>query len=124
MSEATREFFESLSAREHEPLLHACSGTVRFDLKARDDVEHWFVRMTKGDVSVSRRRAKADCVVSVDARTFDGIVSGKTNAIAAALRGDVSIDGELPLILAFQRLFPGPPASGEHSSAGYARRPG
>jgi putative sterol carrier protein len=123
MSEATKTFFESLAAREHEPLLHACSGTLRFDLKGRGGVEHWFVRVTKGDVAVSRRRSKADCVVRVDEGTFDRVVSGGMNAIAAALRGEIAIEGELPLIIAFQRLFPGPSGSGERrSQAGDARR--
>jgi putative sterol carrier protein len=122
MSEATREFFESLAAREHEPLLGRVSGTLRVDLRAREGLERWFVRMSEGEVAVSHRRAKADCVVTMDEALFDRIVTGEANAIAATLRGEIELEGQPGVVLAFQRLFPGPPTQVERRSAGYARR--
>jgi putative sterol carrier protein len=122
MTAATREFFEDLAARRHEPLLRSVSGTLRFDLSRRDGMEHWYVRISDGDLSVSRRRTKADCVLSVDGALFDRMVSGEVNAVAAALRGDIAIEGQPALALVFQRLFPGPGSTSERRSAGYARR--
>ena len=65
----------------------------------------------KGDLAVSRQKLRADCVVSADKSLFDDIASGKTNAMAALLRGAMSIEGDIQLMVLFQRLFPGPPRS-------------
>ena len=62
----------------------------------------------KGDVKVSRRKTAADAVVHADRSLLDDMVQGRVNATASLLRGLVSVDGNLGLIVLFQRLFPGP----------------
>ena len=58
-----------------------------------------------------------------DKELFDRLASGTANAMAAALRGVVDAEGDLQLIVQFQRLFPGPPPGGDdRDEAGYARR--
>ena len=109
MADTTGEFFGELGARGHEPLLNKASGTLRFDLRDGKRVDRWLVAVEKGDLTVSRRNVGADCVVSTDRALFDGIASGKTNAMAAVLRGAVAIEGDVQLLVMFQRLFPGPP---------------
>jgi putative sterol carrier protein len=111
MTDATTEFFDELGRRGHEPLLQTTTGTLRFDVADGDRVERWFVTIEKGDVTVSRKNAHADAVVSTDRAGADGMFSGKVNAMAAFLRGAIEPRGDLGLILAFQRLFPGPPTS-------------
>ena len=63
----------------------------------------------KGDVTVSQEDTRADAVVRLDRSLFDGIVTGRANAMAAALRGVVAPEGDLGLVISFQRLFPGRP---------------
>jgi putative sterol carrier protein len=109
MTDATTEFFEQLEARGHEPLLEKARGTVRFDLTDDGRRARWLVEIDKGDVAVSHKNVKADCVVSVDKALFDRIASGRENAMAAALRGQVGIEGDRELLVWFQRLFPAPP---------------
>jgi putative sterol carrier protein len=106
---ATSDFFESLPSRGDDPVLDQLSGTIRFDLRDGKSVETWFLQFDKGDVKVSRRKAKADCVAAMDREFCDALVTGKVNGFAAALRGDISVEGEVALLLEFQRLFPGPP---------------
>jgi putative sterol carrier protein len=113
MTDATTEFFQGLATRGHEPVLAKATGTLRFDLRdggAR--AERWLITIDKGDVAVSHKNAKADCVVRADRALFEGIASGESNAMAAFLRGAVEIDGDRGLLLAFQRAFPGPPRKG------------
>ena len=113
MTNATTEFFQELAARGHEPALAKATGTLRFDLRdggAR--AERWLITISKGDVAVSHKNAKADCVVRVDRTLFDGIASGEANAMAAFLRGAIEVEGDRGLLLAFQRAFPGPPRKG------------
>ncbi len=113
---ATEAFFDALASRGHEPLLQNASGTLRFDLVDGKAVEHWSVAIKKGNVSVSHKEAKADAVVRLDRDLFDRIVSGRENATAAALRGVLVPEGDLGLVLSFQRLFPGPPGARDAKS--------
>jgi putative sterol carrier protein len=105
------EFFTALAERGHEPLLATMSGTVRFDLDDGGDVIHWYVTVDAGNVTVATQDEPADAVVSTDEAMFDAAVSGRSNAMAAVLRGDIDVVGNLGLLVVFQRLFPGPPAS-------------
>jgi putative sterol carrier protein len=108
MTDATTEFFSALEARSHEPLLETTRGTLRFDLANRNRTTRWLIEIENGDVSVSHRNAKADCVVKAKKSLFDGIVTGQQNAMAAVLRGEVGIEGERTLLVRFQKVFPGP----------------
>ena len=81
MADSTAQFFDELGRRGHEPLLEKTSGTIRVDLKDGKKTERWLVAITKGDLAVSRQNAAADCVISADRALFDGIASGKTNAV-------------------------------------------
>jgi len=123
MSDPTKEFFAELEARGHVPMLGSTSGTLRFDLADGARVEHWYVTIHRGDVSVTHDEGAADCVVGTEKELFDRMASGTANAMAAALRGLTTPAGDLRLIIQFQRLFPGPPAGcDERAEAGYARR--
>ena len=111
MTDATAEFFDALVERGHEPLLQKATGTVRFDLKDGKKMDRRHVTVVKGDLAVSRQNLRADCVVSADKALFDDIASGKSNAMAALLRGAISVEGDTQLMVLFQRLFPGPSRS-------------
>jgi putative sterol carrier protein len=112
MTDASAAFFAELETRGHEPSLEKSTGTVRFDLRNGKRITRWLVTIEKGDLAVTRRNAKADCVVRTDKTLFDGIVSGTENAVAAVLRGEMGIEGDRELIVRFQRLFPSPPRKG------------
>jgi putative sterol carrier protein len=109
MADPTADFFESLRARAKEPLLHDVEGVLRFDVVEGNRTDHWFVAMEHGNVVVSKRNGKADSVIRAEKKTFDRLVSGDMNAMAAALRGEIDIGGDPTLLLVFQRVFPGPP---------------
>jgi putative sterol carrier protein len=108
MTDATAEFFSALEARRHEPLLEKQSGTLRFDLMTGKRTTRWLIEIEDGDVSISHRNAKADCVVKTKKSLFDGIATGQQNAMAAVLRGEIGIEGDRTLLVRFQKLFPGP----------------
>ena len=108
MSDETAEFFQQLAARGREPLLGKVKGTLRFDLVDGTRTDRWLVTFDKGDVSVSRQKVAADCVVRVDRALFDAMVSGDANGMAAYLRGRLTFDGDPELLVLFQRVLPGP----------------
>ena len=111
MTTATTEFFDQLAQRGHEPLLERATGTVAFDLARRSGTDRWLVTIAKGDLSVSRKNLRPDCIIRTDAELFEGIASGRVNTMAAVLRGAVTVEGDLELAVLFQRVFPGPPRS-------------
>jgi putative sterol carrier protein len=110
MTDSTAEFFRALGRRGHEPLLEKAHGTVRFDLVEGRRTEAWLVTLDGGDVSVARKKAAADCIIRAERTTFDGIVSGEVNAMAAFLRGVLTIEGDPELLVLIQRALPGPAA--------------
>jgi SCP-2 sterol transfer family len=106
-------FFGDLASKGHDPLLHHASGTLRLDLQSGDGVERWHLAMAKGDIVVSHRNAKADATIRMDRKLFEGMTRGTVNLMAALLRGVLRIEGDLSLIMAFDRLLPGPRRSRE-----------
>jgi|tagenome__1003787_1003787.scaffolds.fasta_scaffold20307997_2 putative sterol carrier protein len=124
MAQPTGEFFEGLAERGHEPLLEKATGSIRFDLANGKKSQRWLVAIDKGDVAVSHKSTAPDCTLRSTEELFDDIVLGKENAMAAVLRGAVTVDGDPELLVLFQRLFPGPPAkaAGRRSANGGSGR--
>jgi SCP-2 sterol transfer family len=120
--DATAAFFDELASRGHEPVLARTSGTLRFDIADGDRVEHWYVTIRKGDIDVARKRGRADSLLALDHSLADEIFGGRTNVIARMLRGQVHIEGDLAVMMQFQRLLPRPAGSRELPTAGYAKR--
>ena len=100
------------------------SGVVRFDITDGERLEHWYLRIRRGDVAVSRMGPEADCVLSTDIATFDAILSGELNAMDAALHGALDVKGRVVLLTALQRLFPGPDEAADGRVEGNAGGPG
>ena len=112
MTDTTTAFFRRLETRGHEPVLKRATGTLRFDLTdGGKQTARWVIAIEKGNVVVSHKNTKADCVVRAERTLFDRIASGKENAMAAVLRGALNIEGDPALLVWFQRLLPSPPRS-------------
>lgn len=102
MDDVIQTFFEQLSTRGYEPLLHEVSGTYRFDIEGK---ESWGVVVREGVITVTRELPKTDCVFACDQDLFTRIIQGKQNPTTAAMQGKLKISGDLSLAQMFQRLF-------------------
>lgn len=111
MSDPTASFFDELSRRGHERLLRETTGTLRFDVEHDSEVESWFLGIRQGDLSVSRDKRAADCVVHASKSLFDRLVTGQTHIYSAWARNELRAEGELRLARLFQRVLPGPPGA-------------
>ncbi len=109
MTEETEGFFHELGRRGREPLLANVRGRARFDVVDDSRTDRWLVAIDMGDITVSHKSGAADCTIRGNKALFDDLVSGRTNATAAVLRGALVFSGDLELLLAIQRIFPGPP---------------
>jgi putative sterol carrier protein len=117
MVNGSAEFFNDLSQRGHEASLEKVTGTLRFDLVHGKQTDRYYVAVTKGDIAVSDDDITADCVVRAERALFDSVVNGDTNPMAATLRGALTVEGDVQLLLRFERIFAGPSNSGD---LGYA----
>ena len=102
------QFFQKLDRREHEPLLAKVTGRVRFDLVEGGHTDRWLVTVDKGDTAVSHKGGPAECTVRADRALFERLCRGEENALAAVLRGALVCSGDVELLFAIQRIFPGP----------------
>ena len=109
MSDDVVEFFEELGRRGHEPLLAKVTGRVRFDLVDGGRTDRWLVAVDKGDVTVGHEGRQADCSIRAERALFERLCRGEENAMAAVLRGALVCTGDVELLYAIQRIFPGPP---------------
>ena len=114
MATATETFFTDLARRERTPTLGQARGTIRFDLIAGASTDRWLIDMDAGAVRVAHAEQigddDADCVVRLGRGVFDKVVTGEVNAMAAMLRGTLTVEGDAGLLVPFQRLLPAPPA--------------
>jgi putative sterol carrier protein len=101
------EFFHQLT-KTPPPALQRMSATIRFDIEDGPTTKHWLLAVDRGTVTVSHRKARADAVIRIGRELFEHILAGDANAMAAMLRGEISVDGDPALLLSFQRLMPGP----------------
>jgi putative sterol carrier protein len=122
MSDAILEFFQELGRRGPEPLLAKVTGSVRFDLVDDGRTDRWLVAVDKGNIAVSHKGGPADCTIRTDRALFERLCRGEENAIAAVLRGALVCAGDIELLFAIQRIFPGPPHDRKATSASEASR--
>ena len=108
-ADPTARFFADLAGREDEPLLRKASGSMRFDITSGRRTRCWLVRVDDGALDVTEGRADATCVIRADQAVFDKVASGRLNAVAAVLRGDLEVTGDWRMLVRLQRLFPSPP---------------
>ncbi len=108
MTDGTREFFDKLGHHGHERSLEKATGTLLFDLKDDGHRDRWLVSLDKGDIKVSHKSGIADAIIRSSRDTFEELAGGRLNAMAALLRGAMTVEGDPELLVLFQRLFPGP----------------
>jgi hypothetical protein len=105
----TAAFFGRLAEVGHQPLLRKATGCTRFEVVDGRRVRRWRVRLDRGDIAVEPGGGEADCVIRAERRVFERLATGRMNAVAAVLRGEVTVAGDWRLLVGMQRLFAGPP---------------
>ena len=101
MGDIIQTFFEQLSTRGYQPLLHRASGTLRFDIEGR---RSWELVVRDGSISLARDLPRVDCVITCTQELFVRIVQGEQNPTTAFMQGKLEVTGDLGLAQLFQRL--------------------
>jgi hypothetical protein len=111
MTSPTEELFDEMGRHAHEPRLDHVTGTVRIELVEGTCTEHWFIEIVNGDIDVSRENLEADAAFRCERGLFERASTGEENLTAALLRGAVTAEGNVELMVNLERLMPGPPSS-------------
>ena len=107
-SDATRDFFLELGRRGYEPALVDVTGTVQIEVVGEGRSDRWLVAIDNGHLTVAAGDGDAACSLRVDEDLLEKLIRGEANAMAAVLRGSAVPSGDIELLVALQRLFPGP----------------
>ncbi|MBQ0897385.1 SCP2 sterol-binding domain-containing protein [Micromonospora purpureochromogenes] len=108
MATSCAEFLERLTSRRRPQLPETLAGTIRLDLHDGGSTEHWYLTVHDQSVDVTRSPDDADVVVRADREVFDRIVDGRTEVVQSLMRNELTVQGDLALLLALRRIFPGP----------------
>lgn len=117
MPDPTERFFARLGEGGPHLALRRTRGSVRIDIDRDGKLSHWRLDIEGGAVAVSRSGDAADCVLRAPASLFDRMATGQANAMAAALRNELTIEGDPSFLVRLQRLFPAPTGRHMPSSA-------
>ncbi|MCO1594230.1 SCP2 sterol-binding domain-containing protein [Micromonospora sp. RHAY321] len=113
---ATSAFFERLTVAGQDPRFSKICGSVRFDIRDGDRVEQWLLMIDHGRMRVTRSGDPAGTVITVSAPFAEAMARGEVNGLAAILRGEIQVDGDLAMALRIGRLFPRAPEQADAGS--------
>ncbi|MFI9643855.1 glycogen debranching N-terminal domain-containing protein [Micromonospora sp. NPDC051925] len=118
------EFFAGLPDHSPGRLPATARGLLRFDFVDEEGTTAtWFVRLVDGQTQVARSGERPDCTVEIRPEAFVRLLAGRDNTVAMLLRGALSVEGDLALLLTFRRLLPVPADSaGTEPAARLVRR--
>ena len=114
-SDRVEQFFDELGRRGHEPLLDRMDAVGRVELHDGERTERFLVSVRGGYITVSKGDGEADVswVMRAERRAFERVVHGDAGALAAVIRGTLSLQMLDPnqKVGLIWRLFAGPPES-------------
>ncbi|WP_319458409.1 SCP2 sterol-binding domain-containing protein [Micromonospora sp. RTP1Z1] len=111
MSGSAVEHLERRVAGRHPELPETTGGTLRLDLREGVHTEHWYLTIDHQNVEVARSAEEAELIVRADREVFDRLAAGQLHVAAALLRNDLTVQGNMRLLMTLRRLFPGPPGA-------------
>ncbi|GAA1768591.1 SCP2 sterol-binding domain-containing protein [Luedemannella helvata] len=92
MTDVIMEYLNELERSDDVPILRRASGTMRFDIEGENAIQRWLVTMNRGQISVKRSNAPANCVVRGDRAIIEKMINGELNPLAGMLRGLVQVE--------------------------------
>ncbi|MEV4386406.1 SCP2 sterol-binding domain-containing protein [Micromonospora sp. NPDC049580] len=109
-------FLQDLDAGRRPDLSETTAGTLRLDMRGDGCTDHWYLTVADQHVQVTRSADDADLLVRADRAVFDELASGQLHLAEALLRNELTVRGDMALLLLLRRIFPGP-ADARHPRA-------
>ncbi|MGW0213494.1 SCP2 sterol-binding domain-containing protein [Micromonospora chokoriensis] len=108
MGATVEQYLQRLDDGRRPDLPDSTVGTLRLDVRSDGCTDHWYLRVCDQHVQVTRSADDADLVVRADRWVFDSMVSGELHPGAAMLRNELTMQGDMRLLLVLRRIFAGP----------------
>ncbi|MET8043379.1 SCP2 sterol-binding domain-containing protein [Micromonospora sp. NPDC005215] len=108
MGARAEQYLRQLDAGRLPNLPETTAGTLRLDARSDGCTEHWYLTVRDQHVQVTRSADDADLVVRADRRVFDRMVTGELHPGAAMLRNELTMQGDMHLLMVLRRIFAGP----------------
>ncbi|MGW3784275.1 SCP2 sterol-binding domain-containing protein [Micromonospora chokoriensis] len=108
MGATAEQYLQQLDDGRRPDLPETTVGTLRLDVRSDGCTDHWYLRVADQRVQVTRSADDADLVVRADRWVFDSMVSGELHPGAAMLRNELTMQGDMRLLLVLRRIFAGP----------------
>ncbi|WP_422739326.1 SCP2 sterol-binding domain-containing protein [Micromonospora sp. WMMD729] len=108
MGTTATSYLEQLDTGRRFDLPETTTGTLRLDLRDDGYTEHWYLTVADQHIKVTRSADDADLVVRASRAIFDELVSGDLPPGTALLRNELTLRGDMRLLLVLRRVLPGP----------------
>ena len=108
MSTTAAQFLQHLDAGPRTDLPETTAGTVRLDVRCDGCTEHWYLTIADQHIQVTRSSDDADLVVGASRDVFDKLANGRMHLAVALLRNELTVRGNMALLMLLRRVFPGP----------------
>ncbi|WP_328849691.1 SCP2 sterol-binding domain-containing protein [Micromonospora zamorensis] len=108
MRTTAEQYLRQLDSGRRPDLPETTAGTLRLDVRADGCTDHWYLTISDQHVNVARSADDAELVVRADRSVVDQMVNGELHPGAALLRNELSVQGNIQLLMLLRRIFPGP----------------
>ncbi|MEH0930277.1 SCP2 sterol-binding domain-containing protein [Micromonospora sp. CPCC 205558] len=108
MGATAEQYLQQLDAGRRPDLPESTAGTLRLDVRDEGSTDHWYLTISDQQVRVARSTEDADLVVGADRWVFDRMVNGELHPGAAMLRNELTVQGNMRLLMLLRRVFAGP----------------
>lgn len=116
-------FFTGLATHPGPLMPEKFTATLRFDLTQDGKVvEHWYVTINRGEISVSQDDRNADVMTTVERETYERIITGEIGIVAAIFSNQVQVEGDVALLVTFKRFYRSPPGTRDPRRVAAQRR--
>ncbi len=102
MTETVREFFEQLPNRAQLSKTEGMTNSYLFEI---DGAGTWKVDVNDGTVSVVEGASDADVTIQASEDTFQGLVAGEINPIAAYMQKKIKVRGDMGAAMKLQKIL-------------------
>ncbi|MEU8156495.1 SCP2 sterol-binding domain-containing protein [Micromonospora sp. NPDC048986] len=108
MGATAEQYLRQLDTGRRPDLPETTAGTLRLDVRDDGSTDHWYLTIADQRVRVARSADDAELVVRADRAVFDRMASGGLHPGAGLLRNELTVQGNMQLLMLLRRIFPGP----------------
>ncbi|WP_051723962.1 SCP2 sterol-binding domain-containing protein [Micromonospora chokoriensis] len=108
MGTTVEQHLQQLDAGRRPDLPETTAGTLRLDVRSDGCTEHWYLTIADQHVRVTRSADDAELVVRADRAVFDRMARGELHPGAGLLRNELTVQGNMQLLMLLRRIFSGP----------------